>query len=160
MLQLSFHERGQGGRPSPLNHALFGFGNAQYGARDGLFGDGDYAADAALGDFEGKRANFWNSQTVSQGRLGRDFDGSARFQCGSHARAAARLDADDLGGGAQRFGYEAYASNQAAASHWHDNGVGFRTLLENLQAARSCASDDVRIVEAVDVPEQDVIKRQ
>ena len=80
----------------------------------------------------------------------RERDRSARGERRRHARRPNRLDADDANRGAHALDRCADACDLAAATHRYEDRSDLRVLLQNLEARRSLAGDDPRVIERRD----------
>src|SRR5690606_16601822 len=76
--------------------------------------------------------------------------GRAVAQRERHACRALGLDTDDADRGPERLDGGRDAGDEAAAPDRHDDDVGVGRVLEDLEADRALARDDVRVVERVD----------
>ena len=149
--QLTGEARGDSRGACALLDELLSLNQAKERDRDVLLGHGDELIDPWSEHFERARSDGGHGEAVGERRRRRNLDNLSRCHCRCHGWASIGLDADDLNLRVDGLDRERDTCDKAAASHRHDDGVDVLSVLENLEADRAGARNDVEVVKAVDV---------
>ena len=149
--QFSFQKCRKRSGACAFDHSFFQFGNTQNCARDCFLRNSHNLFDSASCHFKCERSNFWNRQTIGERRFGGHSYRMTCCQGCGHAWTSQRFHADHFGCWAQSLGDKTDASDQSTSTNRNDNCIWVRALFKDFQSARSCTSDDVRIIESIDI---------
>src|SRR5208283_5734996 len=144
------HCRERRGR-GPLDNRLLKLEHTKYRERDRLLLYAHDPVEPPADEAEGDPAHGERRKSVGQGCAPRDADRPAGLQRRREIARGDALDRDDLDPGPQGLYRDADPGKQAAAANRADDRIDVRHLLQDLEAKRALAADDVRRVESVDV---------
>ena len=94
-----------------------------------------------------------DAQSVDDGVDSIERDDSAGFDALLHAGRARRFDADDFDPRVRRLERHRHARDEPASADRHDDDVGLWKVFMDLEAERSLARDELRIVERMNICE-------